>query len=81
MTLTSQPFKTIKFFTLAIIQYMKQTILYLLAKGGWLMLFSIVVGTIGIVLMTVDGPQEKVFAYILFIAYALVITLYGISYC
>ena len=70
MTLTTQPFKTIKFFTLAIVQYMKQTILYLLAKGGWLMLFSVVVGAIGIVLMTIDGPHEKVFVHILSIAYA-----------
>ncbi|KAF7837275.1 vacuole membrane protein KMS1-like [Senna tora] len=50
-----------KFFTFAIIQYMKQTISYLLAKGGWLMLFSIVVGALGIVLMTIDGPHEKHF--------------------
>ena len=60
MTLATQPFRTIKFFTLAMIQYMKQTILYLLAKGGWFMLFSIVVGALGIVLMAMNGLHETV---------------------
>ncbi|KAJ1423793.1 SNARE associated Golgi protein [Sesbania bispinosa] len=59
LTLTTQPFKTLKFFTLAVIQYLKKTALYLLAKGGWLMLFSFVVGALGILLLTVDGPHEK----------------------
>ncbi|MCH88624.1 vacuole membrane protein 1-like, partial [Trifolium medium] len=61
LTLTTQPFKTLKFFTLAIIQYLKKTALYLLAKGGWLMLLSFVVGALGIMLVTVDGPHEKHF--------------------
>lgn len=65
MTLATQPFETIKFFTLAIIQYMKQTILYLLAKGGWLVLFIIVVGALGIMLMAIDGVHDKVLAHIL----------------
>ncbi|XP_028792403.1 vacuole membrane protein KMS1-like [Neltuma alba] len=59
LTLTTQPFKTLKFFTLAVIDFMKKTILYLLAKGGWLLLFSAFVGAFGIVLMTIDGPHEK----------------------
>ncbi|KAI4345618.1 hypothetical protein L6164_012720 [Bauhinia variegata] len=59
LTLTIQPFKTLKFFTLAIIQYLKSTISYLLAKGGWLLLSSAAVGVLGIVLMTIDGPHEK----------------------
>ncbi|WVZ12273.1 hypothetical protein V8G54_016803, partial [Vigna mungo] len=58
LTLTAQPFKTLKFFTLAVIQCIKKT-LYLLAKGGWVMLFSVAVGTFGIVLMTLGGLQEK----------------------
>ncbi|XP_012069605.1 vacuole membrane protein KMS1 isoform X2 [Jatropha curcas] len=59
LTLTTQPFKTLKFFILAMIQYCKQSILYLLAKGGWLMLISTVVAALGILLVTIDGPHEK----------------------
>ncbi|XP_019423798.1 PREDICTED: vacuole membrane protein KMS1-like isoform X1 [Lupinus angustifolius] len=59
LTLTTLPFKTLKFFTLAVIQYIRKTTLYLLSKGGWLMLFSVAVGTLGIVLMTFDGTHEK----------------------
>lgn len=59
LTLTTQPFKTLKFFTLAVIQCIKKTTLYLLAKGGWVMLFSVAVGIFGIVLTTLGGLQEK----------------------
>ncbi|KAK7251166.1 hypothetical protein RIF29_34121 [Crotalaria pallida] len=59
LTLTTLPFKTLKFFTLVVIQYIKKTTLYLLLRGGWLMLFSVAIGTLGIVLMTFDGPLEK----------------------
>lgn len=64
LTLTTQPFKTLKFSTLAVIQYIKKTTLYLLAKGGWLMLFSVAVGTLGIVLMTLGCLHEKVFLFL-----------------
>ncbi|KAI4317796.1 hypothetical protein L6164_025637 [Bauhinia variegata] len=59
LTLTTQPFKTLKLFTLAIIQYMKRTISYLLAKGGWLVLSGAAVGAFGVVIMTIEGPHEK----------------------
>ncbi|KAE8077015.1 hypothetical protein FH972_015624 [Carpinus fangiana] len=59
LTLTAQPLKTSKFFVLAIFQYVKQSILYLLAKGGWLMLLSTVAVAIGVLIMTIDGPHEK----------------------
>nr|AGE13753.1 SNARE [Medicago sativa] len=65
LTLTTQPFKTLKFFTLAIIQYLKKTATYLLAKGGLLMLLSVVVGALGIMLITVEGPHEKHFEELL----------------
>ncbi|KAK4266356.1 hypothetical protein QN277_027296 [Acacia crassicarpa] len=65
ITLATQPFKTIKFLTLAIIQYMKQIVLYLSAKGRWLMLFSIVVGALGIMLMAIDAVHEKHFEEIM----------------
>lgn len=61
LTLTTQPLKTSKLFVLAILQYVKQSILYLLAKGGWLMLLSTVAVAIGILIMTIDGPHEKVY--------------------
>ncbi|KAF2318537.1 hypothetical protein GH714_008729 [Hevea brasiliensis] len=48
-----------KFFILAMIQYFKQLVIYLLAKGGWLMLLSTVVVSLGILLLTIDGPHEK----------------------
>lgn len=60
LTLTIQPFKTLKFFVLAMVQYFNRSVLYLLAKGGWLMLLSTVVVAVGIVLVTFDGPHEKV---------------------
>ncbi|KAK1591603.1 hypothetical protein Q3G72_010229 [Acer saccharum] len=59
LSLTTQPLKTIKFFAFAVVQYLKRSTLYLLAKGGWLMLLSTVVGTLGVLLMTIDGPHEK----------------------
>ncbi|KAF2284167.1 hypothetical protein GH714_019722 [Hevea brasiliensis] len=48
-----------KFFILAMIQYFKRLVIYLLAKGGWLMLLSTVVVSLGILLLTIDGPHEK----------------------
>ncbi|XVF28876.1 hypothetical protein REPUB_Repub15cG0070400 [Reevesia pubescens] len=59
LTLTTQPFKTLRLFILAIFQYFKQSILYLLAKGGWLMLLSTLIATLGILLVTFEGPHEK----------------------
>lgn len=69
LTLTTQPFKTLKYFTLAVIQYIKKTMLYLLAKGGWLLLFSVVVGTLGIVLMTQGCLHERVILCIQLVTY------------
>ncbi|PON80110.1 SNARE associated Golgi protein [Parasponia andersonii] len=59
LTLSTQPFKTLKLFVLAVLQYIRRSISYLLAKGGWLMLLSTVALAIGILLMTIDGPHEK----------------------
>ncbi|KAJ0034196.1 hypothetical protein Pint_24842 [Pistacia integerrima] len=59
LTLTTQPFKTFKYFILAVVQYLKRSILYLLAKGGWLMLLSTVVVAVGVLLVTIDGSHEK----------------------
>ncbi|KAK3190023.1 hypothetical protein Dsin_029584 [Dipteronia sinensis] len=59
LSLTTQPLKTLKFFAFAVVQYLKRSTLYLLAKGGWLMLLSTVLGALGVLLMTIDGPHEK----------------------
>ncbi|XP_030974904.1 vacuole membrane protein KMS1 [Quercus lobata] len=59
LTITTQPVRTLKFFVLAVIQYIKRSISYLLAKGGWLMLLSTVAIAIGILVVTIDGPHEK----------------------
>ncbi|KAF5452508.1 hypothetical protein F2P56_027495 [Juglans regia] len=59
LTLSAQPIKTLKFFILAIVQYFKRSLLYLLAKGGWLMLLSTVAVAIGILVIAIDGPHEK----------------------
>ncbi|OVA05472.1 SNARE associated Golgi protein [Macleaya cordata] len=59
LTLTTQPFKTLKFFILAAIQYVKRSISYLLRKGGWLMLLSTLTVALGVLLITIDGPHEQ----------------------
>ncbi|KAL3648950.1 meiotic spindle pole body protein Kms1 [Castilleja foliolosa] len=59
LTLTSQPLKTLNLFILAVKQYLKQSVKYLLSHGGLLMLLNIVVVVPSILLLTVDGPHEK----------------------
>ncbi|XP_052191071.1 vacuole membrane protein KMS1 [Diospyros lotus] len=59
LTLMSQPFKTLQFFILAVIQYLKRSVLYLLAHGSWSMVFCTIMVLIGILLFTIDGPHEK----------------------
>ncbi|MED6149655.1 meiotic spindle pole body protein Kms1, variant 2 [Stylosanthes scabra] len=59
LTLTTQPFRTLKFFTLAIIQYLKKSLLYLLEIGGWLVLFVCAVGALAMMLIQSDGSHEK----------------------
>ncbi|XP_024029020.1 vacuole membrane protein KMS1 [Morus notabilis] len=59
LTLATQPFKTLKFFVLAVFLYIKRSIFYLLAKGGWLMLLSTLALAVGVLLVTIDGPHEK----------------------
>ncbi|XAR57208.1 hypothetical protein NMG60_11025265 [Bertholletia excelsa] len=59
LTLTSQPLKTLKFFILAIIQYLMRSALYLLSHRGWLMILCIVGVLLGTLLFTTDGPHGK----------------------
>ncbi|CAI9776823.1 unnamed protein product [Fraxinus pennsylvanica] len=59
LTLTTQPFKTLKFFILAVIKYLRHSVAYVLSHGGWIMLFSTIIAIAGVLLLTIDGPHEK----------------------
>uniref|UniRef100_A0A7C9ACS1 Vacuole membrane protein KMS1 n=1 Tax=Opuntia streptacantha TaxID=393608 RepID=A0A7C9ACS1_OPUST len=59
LTLTSQPCRTLKFFIFAINDYVKQSLAYLLAKGGWLLVLSTLIVTCGVLLATIEGSHEK----------------------
>ncbi|CAN6453682.1 unnamed protein product [Victoria cruziana] len=59
LTLTTQPFKTLKYFILATLQYLKQSVVYILTKGGWLLLLLIITFVLGQYFLTADGPYEK----------------------
>ncbi|KAK1380047.1 Vacuole membrane protein KMS1 [Heracleum sosnowskyi] len=59
LTLTTQPIKTLKFFILAVVQYLKRSIQYLLRHGFWLILLSTVLVSGGFLLLNTDGPHEK----------------------
>lgn len=59
LTLTSQPCRTLKFFIFAINDYVKQSLAYLLAKGGWLLVLSTLFVACGVLLATIEGSHEK----------------------
>lgn len=59
LTLTTHPCKTLKFFVLAIHDYWKQSIAYLLAKGGWVLVLTTLVLFSGVLLATIEGSHEK----------------------
>ncbi|KAK4482887.1 hypothetical protein RD792_010060 [Penstemon davidsonii] len=59
LTLTSQPFNTLKLFILATVQYIRRSVTYILSHGGWFVLLSTIFVIAGILLVTVDGPHEK----------------------
>lgn len=59
LTLTSQPFKTLKLFILAVRLYIRKSAAYLISHGSWLILLSAIVVAIGILLVTVEGPHGK----------------------
>lgn len=60
LTLTSQPFKTFRFFVAAVFLYVRRSISYLLANGGWLWLFISILVAFAALAVTVDGPHVKV---------------------
>ncbi|CAI9287314.1 unnamed protein product [Lactuca saligna] len=59
LTLTSQPFKTLKLFTLSILQHISSSMVYILAHGCLLMLFISAIAGVGVFLITNDGPHRK----------------------
>lgn len=60
LTLTSQPFKTLKFFSLAILQHINRSLAYILAHVCLLILLIAIIVAIGVFLVTDDGPHKKV---------------------
>lgn len=67
MTLIAQPFKTLKLFIVAVLQYITRSLVYLLTHVVWLMLFVTLTVAAGLLFLSVDGPHGKV----LLIAYYL----------
>ncbi|KMT04946.1 hypothetical protein BVRB_7g171120 [Beta vulgaris subsp. vulgaris] len=71
LTLTTKPCTTLKFFVFAMYDYVKQSVSYLLAKGGWLLVFSSLVMSCGVLLATIEGSHgkhaEEVLRYIQFV--------------
>ncbi|XP_068652541.1 vacuole membrane protein KMS1-like [Aristolochia californica] len=59
LTLMTQPFKTMKFFILASVQYLKRSVLYLLSRGVWLMLLGVVSVASGLWFIGVGDAYEK----------------------
>ncbi|KAF8049758.1 hypothetical protein N665_2124s0011 [Sinapis alba] len=59
LTLTSQPFKTFRFFVVAVFLYLRRSASYLLANGALFMLFTIFFAAISALLVTLDGPHVK----------------------
>ncbi|KAL8162698.1 hypothetical protein V2J09_014187 [Rumex salicifolius] len=59
LTLATQPIRTFKFFNLAIIQYCKQLVCYLISRGGWLSVLVILAVGSGVILLTTEGAHEK----------------------
>uniref|UniRef100_A0A7N0T7R4 Vacuole membrane protein KMS1 n=1 Tax=Kalanchoe fedtschenkoi TaxID=63787 RepID=A0A7N0T7R4_KALFE len=59
LSLTTQPLKTLKYFVYALIEYMKKSTSYLLAKGGWHLLIITLIGAVVVFLLAMDGPHEK----------------------
>nr|XP_008388565.2 vacuole membrane protein KMS1-like isoform X1 [Malus domestica] len=55
LTLATQPLKTLKYFNLAIGQYVRR----FMARGGWFLLLIMLAGGIGVITATVGGPQQE----------------------
>ncbi|XP_039130470.1 vacuole membrane protein KMS1-like [Dioscorea cayenensis subsp. rotundata] len=59
LTLYAQPFKTSQLFFFGVVQYLKKSLLYMVRKGGWFMVLSILIVAFWVLLISIDGPHEK----------------------
>ncbi|GJX50899.1 hypothetical protein Tco_0277744 [Tanacetum coccineum] len=57
LTLFLQPFKTLKLFIVAVAQYLRRSLVYLLTHGVWLMLFIVVTVVGAVLFLSADGPH------------------------
>ena len=74
LTLFLQPFKTLKLFIVAVAQYLRRSLVYLLTHGVWLMLFIAVTVAGAVLFLSVDGPHATVCLFLV----ACYITIYKI---
>ncbi|KAK1414717.1 hypothetical protein QVD17_30467 [Tagetes erecta] len=59
LTLTAQPLKTLKLFSLVILQHVNRSVVYIFTHGFLLMLLIAVVLAVGVLLVTDEGPHTK----------------------
>nr|XP_043629182.1 vacuole membrane protein KMS1-like [Erigeron canadensis] len=59
LTLTSQPFKTLKLFIVAVAQYLRRSLVYILTHGVWLMILLSVTVAGAVLFLSADGPYGK----------------------
>nr|GEV55329.1 vacuole membrane protein KMS1 [Tanacetum cinerariifolium] len=57
LTLFLQPFKTLKLFIVAVAQYLRRSLVYLLTHGVWFMLFVVVTVVGAVLFLSADGPH------------------------
>ncbi|MFS7967542.1 hypothetical protein Hanom_Chr09g00786911 [Helianthus anomalus] len=71
LTLTSQPFQTLKLFIVAVVQYLKRSLVYLFTHGVWLMLLAIVTVAGVVLFLSSNGPRgthvEEFLEYVRFV--------------
>ncbi|KAG0539659.1 hypothetical protein BDA96_03G340900 [Sorghum bicolor] len=61
LTLTKQPLRTLHFFLLAMLRYLKRLATYILSKGGFFFLLIVLLVASGILLAVSDGQNKKEF--------------------
>uniref|UniRef100_A0A453FNT3 Uncharacterized protein n=1 Tax=Aegilops tauschii subsp. strangulata TaxID=200361 RepID=A0A453FNT3_AEGTS len=60
LTLTKHPFRTLHFFNLAMLQYLKRSAAYILSKRALFVLLTVMVVIPGVALLVTDGLHKKV---------------------
>ncbi|EMS49094.1 hypothetical protein TRIUR3_14258 [Triticum urartu] len=59
LTLTKHPFRTLHFFNLAMLQYLKRSVAYILSKRALFVLLIVMVVIPGVALLVTDGLHKK----------------------